>query len=156
MNLSFVSCNNLWCPKFNILINRTGCAVLAGFSLITFISDQSTIPPLHADGGTIQWMSPELIDPENNSLQKGWRTKESDCYALGMVGYEILSGYAPFSTMNPTTIPGKVLGGEHPKRPQGAAGALFTGGIWDVVEHCWKIEPRERASAKDVFNALTR
>ena len=39
-------------------------------------------------GGTYRWMSPELLDPE--SLQRKRRpTLESDCYALGMVIYEV-------------------------------------------------------------------
>ena len=43
-------------------------------------------------GGTRQWMSPELLDPERFGIpeSKGGRpTKQSDCYALGMVIYEV-------------------------------------------------------------------
>ena len=39
-------------------------------------------------GGTLRWMSPELLDPANFG-SKGHLTPESDCYALGMVIYEV-------------------------------------------------------------------
>jgi hypothetical protein len=40
-------------------------------------------------GGTHRWMSPELLDPDRFGA-KDWRpTKQSDCYALGMVVYEV-------------------------------------------------------------------
>lgn len=42
-------------------------------------------------------MSPELLDPEQLYLGDGLPTKESDCYALGMVIYEVLSGQVPFA-----------------------------------------------------------
>ena len=36
------------------------------------------------DAGTPRWMSPELLRDPNHR-----RTKQSDCYALGMVIYEV-------------------------------------------------------------------
>ena len=49
----------------NILINRNRHACIADFSLLAMISDQtnfiSTIS--NAEGGTIRWMSPELLNP---------------------------------------------------------------------------------------------
>ena len=41
-----------------------------------------------SSGGTYCWMAPELLDtsrPDSN----GRPTRESDCYALGMVIYEV-------------------------------------------------------------------
>ena len=45
-------------------------------------------------------MSPELLDPERFGLQDGRPTKRSDCYALGMVILEVLSGKPPFPNYN--------------------------------------------------------
>ena len=39
-------------------------------------------------GGTYRWMSPELLDPEG-CHSDGRFTLQSDCYALGMVIYEV-------------------------------------------------------------------
>ena len=43
-------------------------------------------------GGTRRWMSPELLDPERFGMPESENnrpTKQSDCYALGMVIYEV-------------------------------------------------------------------
>jgi len=43
-------------------------------------------------GGTRRWMSPELLDPERFGMpvSEYYRpTRQSDCYALGMVTYEV-------------------------------------------------------------------
>ena len=43
-------------------------------------------------GGTVRWMSPELLDPERFGMlgPEGYRpTRQSDSYALGMVIYEV-------------------------------------------------------------------
>ena len=41
------------------------------------------------EGGTIRWMSPELLDPGRFEITDCRPTKQSDCYALGMVIYEV-------------------------------------------------------------------
>ena len=49
--------------------------------------DLSTIPlssTTVSSAGTVRWMSPELFFGQNSSP-----TRESDCYALGMVIYEV-------------------------------------------------------------------
>ena len=43
-------------------------------------------------GGTYWWMSPELMYPERFGVPKSENqrpTRQSDCYALGMVIYEV-------------------------------------------------------------------
>ena len=43
-------------------------------------------------GGTRRWMSPELLDPERLGMpesEDNRPTRQSDCYALGMVIYEV-------------------------------------------------------------------
>ena len=48
-------------------------------------------------GGTPRWMSPELLDPERFGASDDRPTKKSDCYALGMVVYEVRPNAFPFS-----------------------------------------------------------
>ena len=136
------------------MIDKTGCAVLADFDLVALIPDQSAFLSTCIDGGTVRWMSPELLDPERFGLKENRPTPESDCYALGMVIYEVLSGQAPFSTYNSFTVLRKVLDDERPERPQGEAGKLFTDSIWDIAQQCWKTVPKERATAKTVLACL--
>ena len=136
------------------MIDKTGRAVLADFGLVALIPDQLAFLSTCLEGGTILWMSPELLDPERFGLQNIRPTMKSDCYALGMVIYEVLSGLVPFSTYSSFTTLRKVLEGERPERPQGEAGKLFTDGIWSMVELCWKAEPSERITAKDILRGL--
>ena len=106
------------------------------------------------EGGTIQWMSPELLDPRRFGFNKSYPTKESDYYALGMVVYEVLSGHAPFAKTKPSVVILKVMGGERPERPQGDEGRLFTDAIWSTLERCWKPQPSDRPNAQVVLQCL--
>ena len=142
------------CSQANILINNDGHACLTDFALLTIVSDQSTGLSTGESGGTIRWMSPELLDPERFGLKKSQPTKESDYYALGMLIYEVLSGQTPFGSYNPPAVILMVLTGERPERPQGEEGKLFTEAIWQVLQLCWKQKPAERMNAKTVLSRL--
>ncbi|KAF9649109.1 kinase-like protein [Thelephora ganbajun] len=90
----------------NILIDRNRRACIADFSLTTItgvgtqtdpassrasLFSNDTLMPF-TSGGTYRWMSPELLDPEGFEIpvSEGNRpTRPSDCYALGMVIYEV-------------------------------------------------------------------
>ena len=92
--------------KANILINKDHRACISDFDLSTVTGARTLAPAavsrssLLSDdtamsftpGGTGRWMSPELIDPERFGIEgsEGYRpTRRSDCYALGMVVYEV-------------------------------------------------------------------
>ena len=73
----------------NVLVDDNGAARLADFGLMTILVDLSTIPlsvTTISSAGTIPWMSPELLSDQN---QIGPPTCQSDCYALGMIVYEV-------------------------------------------------------------------
>jgi len=92
--------------KANILVNKDRRACIADFGLSTItgvpthtvagvsqaslISDDTLMS--FTGGGTRRWMSPELLDPERfgmPELEGDRPTRQSDCYALGMVIYEV-------------------------------------------------------------------
>jgi serine/threonine protein kinase len=90
--------------KANILINKDRRACIADFGLttITGVANDTASPLVSAisddtlmsfsPGGTYRWMSPELLDPERFEIpeSEGVRpTRQSDCYAFGMVIYEV-------------------------------------------------------------------
>ncbi|KAF9647563.1 kinase-like protein [Thelephora ganbajun] len=136
----------------NILVDQTYHARLADFGLITIISDSSTFDS-STQGGTIRWMSPELFDPETQGYRQ---TKFSDCYALGMVVYEVLSGRIPFHQYGKWVISSKVSRGDRPERPQGAEGEWFTDDVWEVIERCWMHQPGSRPSIENVLQYLEK
>ena len=96
--------------KANILVNQDRRACVADFGLSTLTGVRSHSAARNSDstsllsspsndslvsftsGGTIRWMSPELLDPGRFGVpgSEGDRpTRQSDCYAMGMVIYEV-------------------------------------------------------------------
>ena len=99
-------------------------------------------------------MSPELLNPEESGQPEGQPTPESDCYALGMVIYEVLTGDAPFARYSGFVVIRKVLEGGRPDRPQGPQGEWFPGGVWGMLERCWEHRPGDRPSLDVVLRCL--
>ena len=99
-------------------------------------------------------MSPELFHPKDFGLEDSRRTKCSDCYAFGMVIYEVLSGRVPFFGYDVFAVVAKVGRGERPERPQGAEGKLFTHVIWGILERCWAPRRDNRPRIEDVLQFL--
>ena len=99
-------------------------------------------------------MSPELLAPDMFGLKKSRPTRESDCYALGMTIYEVLSGQVPFALLKGSIVVRKVPYGERPERPQRDDGKYFTDGVWGVVQRCWEHQPRDRIRAEAILMGL--
>ena len=93
-------------------------------------------------------MSPELITP--GQFGEGRPTKSSDCYALGMVIYETISGRLPFHEHADLVVFLKVMQGEHPTR-----GKKFSQSLWKMLESCWDFRPDARPAVEDVLPCLS-
>ena len=73
----------------NVLVDKTGTARIADFGLMTIVNLSTVfLSETSVSGGTVCWMSPELLYPLRFG-SNGRPTRESDCYALGMVIYEV-------------------------------------------------------------------
>ena len=94
-------------------------------------------------------MSPERIAPEQFGFENGHPTKSSDCYALGMVIYETVSGNLPFHKHTDFQVSLKVMKGEHPCR-----GVGFAEELWKMLEQCWMFQPSDRPNIEDVLQCL--
>jgi len=101
-------------------------------------------------------MSPELLDPTLFGSEDSGPTKGSDCYALGVVIFEVVSGEVPFSMYGDGFVLLKVIEGERPGRPQGAEGAWFTDELWEMLELCWSRQPKNRPTIEVVLEHLER
>ena len=94
-------------------------------------------------------MSPELIAPQRFGLKNSRPTKHSDCYALGMVIYETISGNLPFHEHTDLTVFVKVLEGKRPPR-----GERFAESLWKMLERCWASQPNDRPNIEVVLQRL--
>ena len=137
--------------KDNILIDQTGHARLADFGFLTMISDAATHLPSssYSIGGTLRWMSPELMAPEEFGMERSRPTKSSDCYSFGMVVYETVSGKKPYHETPDVAVFLKIVKGEWPRRCEG-----FVDRLWGMMEQCWSFEPNCRPSIEGVLQCL--
>ena len=137
--------------KANILIDETGQARLADFGLLTIVSDAANVlsSSSYTQGGSIRWMSPELIDAEHFRFQSGYPKKASDCYALGMVIYETISGKLPFHKCTDLIVFVEVVKGRRPRR-----GPMFKETLWKMLKSCWAYNPKDRPSIENVLRCL--
>jgi len=101
-------------------------------------------------------MSPELFYPEKFGLKDSRRTIQSDCYALGMVMYEVLSGQVPFPQCDVYVVVAKVSIGGCPGRPRGAEGKWFTHDVWRIMKRCWASKRDVRPGIEEVLWCLER
>lgn len=99
-------------------------------------------------------MAPELFDPEKLGLEHAHRSESSDCYALGMVVYEVLSGRLPLHQYASLVVPAKVVDGKRPARPGEIEGVWFTDDLWNVLQGCWTAQPADRLKTEDVLRCL--
>ena len=101
-------------------------------------------------------MSPELLDSNRFGLRHRRPSKESDCYALGMVILEVLTGQAPFPRHANLIVMQKILGDARPGRPKGAKGAWFTDDLWGMLRQCWAAQPGNRPGVDTVLECLVQ
>lgn len=135
----------------NVLIDEIGHARISDFGLLKIISDPANPSSWSSctQGGSTRWMSPELIDPKRFGLMRSRPTTFSDCYALGMVIYETISGHVPFHLEGGPAAIVRNSTGVHPPR-----GVRFTDGLWEMLEKCWMFQPSDRPCIEDVLQCL--
>ena len=140
----------------NILIDRDGRACLADFGLLIIVSNSThpTTTSSSGSGGTTRWMSPELLDPDKFGFKNSRPTKESDCYALGMVILEVLTGQVPFPCRSNLLVMRTVVNGGRPERPEGPEAIWFMDELWETLERCWSPELKLRPTLVAVSEHL--
>ena len=131
-------------------------ACLADFGLSISIPSATGGWSTSTTGGTWFYMAPELLIPGKFGLTDSRPTQPADIYAMGMVIYEVLTGFNPFYDLNlvPAAVVTCVLAGKRPTKPSNAEGIGFGSGTWDLVQECWKTQPAKRPTTERVLQHL--
>ena len=109
-------------------------------------------------GGTPMFMAPELLCPTKFNGTSSRPTQPADIYALGMVIYEVLTGFQPFheERWREYEITHHVVTGVRPAEPADPEQIGFVDGIWELVQECWNGEPTRRPTIDQVLTNLAR
>jgi len=122
-------------------------------------------------------MSPELLDPERFGIpesEDNRPTRQSDCYALGMVIYEVgvfvnqfmvlngrltitqvLCGHHPYVEIQSNIlVVSAITEGDRPMKPEGAKSLGFSNELWKTVELCWLEDRNARPGVEDIRSSL--
>eukprot|EP01033_Poteriospumella_lacustris_P013511 gene13511-9667_t len=118
----------------NILKAENGSYKLCDFGLVR---------NRNAAAGTPAYMAPELLD-------NGTFTKSVDCYAMGMVIWEIFTKEIPFGRMDVSEIRQKVLSGKRPAIPSYSMHPRVAA----LINRCWSQSPDDRPSASEIVDEL--
>ncbi|TDL22634.1 kinase-like protein [Rickenella mellea] len=143
----------------NILIDDAHRACLADFGLARITHDAQTasaITTSTAQHGSIRWMAPELLNPEQAGREDSRASAESDIYAVGMVILEAFTGKIPFHHhMRDATVVLDVTKGKRPDRPGSEATALgLSDLVWNLIELCWQTASSARPRIDFVLQCL--
>ncbi|KAJ6479385.1 kinase-like domain-containing protein [Mycena vulgaris] len=128
----------------NILVTRSGRAVLADFGLASVADSKIFLSTSSGKrGGTVRWHAPELFHEGRNSFA-------SDVYAFSCVCYEIFTGDLPFCDLTKDgAVILKVMQGQRPRRS-----LSVPDDVWDLMEECWKADPEARPCARQIVSRL--
>ena len=149
MLTSFMTSHKL-AVKPNILIDQGGRARLADFELDATIGEyyQTYAFTQYSDEDPEQSVAPERF------IRRSLATEKSDCYALGMVIYEVLADQPPFKVPKGSILMMMVLSGERPGRPEGVKGRWFGDDLWEMLNRCWAEDEEIRPDIRTVRERL--
>ncbi|KAG1767230.1 kinase-like protein [Suillus occidentalis] len=125
----------------NILLEKAGICKISDFG----VSKRTDGTASHVMQGTVFWMAPEAIHPQN----KGYDTK-IDIWSLGCVVLEMWSGKRPWSDDEAITVMFKVYQNKQP--PPIPSDVVLSDLARDFKDKCFamQVDPEERASTAEL------
>ncbi len=124
-------------PQGDVFIIDFGIALLQGARRITWAGLTATV-------GTPDYMAPEQIEGKRGDAR-------TDIYALGAMGYEMLSGQPPFTGDNPLAVMNQHLYGTIHPLPE--LNPAIPATLDAVIEKALRREPEHRYATADEFRA---
>jgi hypothetical protein len=104
-----------------------------------------------ATSHSIVYGMPAYIDPQCFKKDSYIRDKKSDIYSLGVLLWEITSGYPPFPEIQMQTLGFKIAMGLRENPIDGTPPNYV-----NLYQKCWDDDPSLRPTIGDVFNALKK
>lgn len=149
-------------------------ACLADFGFMTMVFDPNhpMTCSTQLEGGTLRFMSSELLMPTKFGLKNSVPTPQSDVYAFGLVIFQVcknhcqcqlciyfvqvLTGEIPFRNLGPTGHIIPVIEGGHPDKPNNAPSIGFSDKLWAFAKRCWNVDMKLRPSTAEVVECLCK
>lgn len=125
-------------------------AVISDFQMSKIIPrEQQHSPQTFTRQSSQRWSAPEL--GEMNAVP----TYEADVWAFGMVMIEVFTGKHPFATIDrESCVQTHVcIRGGRPERPDDE---LVTDEVWQLMQDCWKTDPKERPAFEEIHRRLAQ
>lgn len=135
----------------NILIDDGGNAVLTDYGLSPFPPNGLCHATVTTRSPSFRYLAPELLLPGNMDTTPT-PTTQSDVWAAGMTGLEILSGKIPYVEYHRDSEFVKAIVAH--KIPNRAYYPFVRHGAWSAFVHCWKTNPSERPTIQRLNDYL--
>ena len=82
-------------------------------------------------------------------------SKPADVFAFGMLAVEIFTGQIPFVEQeNAVIVVFQILRGDRPKMPENTHEVGLTVEIWNLIESCWRQDPKKRPTIEEIVARL--
>ncbi|CAG8685300.1 1291_t:CDS:2, partial [Cetraspora pellucida] len=107
--------------------------------------------PLKSHLGVIAYIAPELLKPTSistfeNDVSKSMNlSKSTDIYSLGVLHWELVSGYPPFKNSNETKLVEEICAGKREHRVSGTPDDYF-----ELYLECWSDQPENRPNVEGI------
>jgi serine/threonine-protein kinase len=125
-------------------------ATVSDFGIVALQSDNEE-PDMRITGSGMAVGSPAYMSPEQLLTEP--ITPKSDIYALGLLGYELLTGRGPYDAKNPHEVVAAHLR-DKPRRLSEVRGDIPEA-LQELLLRCLAKQPADRPTADEVMLALT-
>ncbi|TDL26791.1 kinase-like protein [Rickenella mellea] len=143
--------SDLKCENILVSNNPEGTPLLMDFGLSRLLEISQKILSSREGGGTCRWMAIELLQTQLGVSTSA--TKESDVWAFGMTGFEILAGEPPYAQhKNDGAVILAIVSKEIPRKPEICKGDGAV--LWDIFVQCWNPYPSKRPSMSEVSGMM--